>query len=438
MPHLAMQRKRRWWALAAVALLLLAVPPPKRAATTPVVTRQLHVPAGATTAGAAELPLPVPADVHLAGYGPFRTAKGLRDPPMARALVIGPWVIVALDLLEVSPELVQAIREKLPEPTALFVLATHTHSGPGGTDPNLVAQLLGEGAFHRNLMNAFATTAVTAVALARANEEPALLSFARSSAPGLQEERDPGGTPDPSLTVLSVDRPGGKPIATLVVFGAHPTLLPRQERLLSADWPGAAVRELEKSGGVAMVVQGAGGDASVPRPGLPEEAEARIQAYGERFAAAALRRFRENPDLSNDDLDLGIGLKGIAYASAQVTLPAPNLSAFLPLHGAADRLVDWLAPATAQVAVVRVGSLLFYCLPGELTGAAHALEGLAFHPGEAATALSLCNGDISYIESPDLWRNGQGERLALFGPDLAERLFEGVRVAAEATHSAGR
>ena len=98
-------------------------------------------------------------DVHLAGYGPFRKAKGVRDAPMARALVIGPWVVVTLDVLEVSPELVAAIREKTPSAAALFVLATHTHSGPGGTDPNVIAQLLGEGPFHRDLLEAFAATA---------------------------------------------------------------------------------------------------------------------------------------------------------------------------------------------------------------------------------------------------------------------------------------
>src|ERR1700678_4101247 len=85
MPHLAIQRKRRWWLLAAAIVALLAVPPPKRPATTPVIVRQLRVPVGAEalTVGAAELPLPIPADVHLAGYGPFRKAKGVRDAPMA-------------------------------------------------------------------------------------------------------------------------------------------------------------------------------------------------------------------------------------------------------------------------------------------------------------------------------------------------------------------
>jgi len=257
MPHLAIQRKRPWWLLAAAIVALLAVPPPKRPATTPVIVRQLRVPVGAEalTVGAAELPLPIPADAHLAGYGPFRKAKGVRDAPMARALVIGPWVVVTLDVLEVSPELVAAIREKTPSAAALFVLATHTHSGPGGTDPNVIAQLLGEGPFHRDLLEAFAATAAQVVAKAQASARPAVLSLTHSNVPGLQEERTPGGTPDPSLSVLTAKEAGGTPIATLAVFGAHPTLLPRQEQLLSVDWPGAAVRELEKDGGIAMVAR---------------------------------------------------------------------------------------------------------------------------------------------------------------------------------------
>jgi hypothetical protein len=442
MPHLASRRKRRWWIVPAGILVLLAVPPPERPAIPPVVWHEVHAPAGADAvlAGAAKGPLPVPAHVHLAGYGPLRTAKGLRDAPMARALVIetgatepgagGTWIIVSLDLLEVSPELVETLRSLLPGPPfALTVLASHTHSGAGGTDPNALAQLLGEGPFDRDLMNGIAAAAATVVLRARARARPATVTFARTDVPALQQERDPGGSPDPTLSVLTAAGRDGQLIGTLAIFGAHPTLLPRQERLLSADWPGAAARELDKGGSVTLVAQGAGGDASVPRAGLPPDPGARIQAFGELFAAAVRHALPPAPE----------PLSGLGYAAVEIRLPAPNLSRYLPgpLHGAADWLVEWLAPATAEVSVVRLGSQLFYCLPGELTGSARRLDAVAFHAGESLTALALCNGDVSYIEAPELWRSGQGEQLVLFGPDLAERLFDGVRVAADAARPAG-
>ncbi|MHB8419423.1 MAG: hypothetical protein ACYDCL_15215 [Myxococcales bacterium] len=254
------------------------------------------------------------------------------------------------------------------------------------------------------------------MALALGGQRPAVLTVGRAARPDLQETRDPGGTPDPTLWVLAADdAERGTRLATLAVYGAHPTLLPRGERLLSADWPGAAARSLERHGGVALVLQGAGGDASVPRAGLPADPGERLGAYGERFATAVATALAAGAPLPPAPL---------RYAAAEVALPAPDLSRLLgPFHGAADRLLALWAPRTARVAVAGLGGLKLACLPGELTGAARAAW------PKAETVISLCGGDISYIEAEAQWRSRRGEKLALFGPDLPERLLEGERAA---------
>ncbi len=406
-------------AVAAVLALLalLALPPPRRTPGPPRVTSVRRFDPGATwTAGAAELPLPVGPGTHLAGYGPFRNARGVRDTPMARAAVIGPVALLALDLVEVSPALASAIRQKLgPDTPELFAAATHTHSGPGGTDPNPLAQLLGEGRFDEARLDAFAETAAEAVRRARAAARPASLRLARVARPDLQEERDRCGTPDSTLAVLEAVAIGGEPVATVVVFGAHPTLLPGGERLVSADWPGAAARALEARGGVALVLQGAGGDATVPRARLPKAPGARIEAYGRAFASAV-----EGALATATPVPPGPS----AIATAATALPALDLAPVLgPFHRLPDRLLGPLAPAATTVTAFAIGSALVLCVPGELTGAARRLL------PEAPLVVSLCNGDVSYVEAPAQWRAGTGERLALFGEGLAPTLAAAARTA---------
>ena len=59
--------------------------------------------------------------------------------------------------------------------------------------------------------------------------------------------RDPDGPFDPELTVLSVRSPGGDPIACMLVFAMHPTVLHEDNRQVSADFPGYARDHLQKN-----------------------------------------------------------------------------------------------------------------------------------------------------------------------------------------------
>ncbi|HUB05825.1 MAG TPA: hypothetical protein VMB50_02430 [Myxococcales bacterium] len=338
---------------------------------------------------------------------------------MVRAIVVNRFALVAFDLLEISPTLEAAVRDQLPFPC--FVVATHTHSGPGGTDPDPIAELLGEGPYVPSRPGQLAEAAAETIGMAVARRRAAVLRFGQARHPELQEERDPGGTADPTLSVLAADGLDHHRIATLAVYGAHPTLLPRGERLLSADWPGAAAATLEKTGGVAMVLQGAGGDASVPRAGLPSDPGTQIAAFGQHVADAV-----ENVISAGSPVAPG----PTAVAQAVVGLPAPDLSRFLgPFHGLADRLFELWAPRAATVSVALLGAVTLTCVPGELTGAARTAW-----PADQ-TIISLCGGDVSYIESPALWQNRRGEPLALLGPSLLADLLAGDRMALDAARA---
>ncbi len=193
--------------------LLLVVPPPRRPPSAPTVGPVVREAPAPWKVGTDELPLPLPPGVGLAGYGPLRRARGVRDSPMVRTVAIGGLAVVAIDVLEISPQLEAAItarfRRRFGEaPPPMLVAATHSHSGPGGTDANPVAEWLAEGRYEPALVDALADTVALAVRHAQADESPADISWSSVARSDLQEERDPGGRRDPTLFVLPAARAG--------------------------------------------------------------------------------------------------------------------------------------------------------------------------------------------------------------------------------------
>jgi hypothetical protein len=68
---------------------------------------------------------------------------------------------------------------------------------------------------------------------------------------------------DPELRVVRIDDASGAPLALLVNFAAHPTMLPAELLEYSADFPGALRKEVEKEWGApCLFLQGAAGDLS--------------------------------------------------------------------------------------------------------------------------------------------------------------------------------
>jgi neutral ceramidase len=77
-----------------------------------------------------------------------------------------------------------------------------------------------------------------------------------------QNRRDPDGPIETIARVLLAAPAGaGKPVATLVNYACHATVLERDNYLYTADFPGATAAFIERSlGGVGIYMQGAAGD----------------------------------------------------------------------------------------------------------------------------------------------------------------------------------
>ena len=378
--------------------------------------------AGPLAVGAASVPLDTPEGTPVAGFPRLRwAALGVRDAPAAHAIVLSePGLAVAVvsaDILLVPPELRAAVAERLADLRldAVLVAATHTHSGPGGYWRDLLGERFGTGPFDERALASIAGRVAEAVRRAFETRTPATLSVGRARLANVSVNRD-GGEVDGRLLAIRLADLAGRPLAQLVVFPAHATTVDPKSRLLSGDWPAALARELP---GVTVFLQGAVGDQTwTTGPGTAPGTE----GYGARIA-------REVTGLSFSLPDPGASL---GLATAEVSLPAPSFGAvprFL------DRLLSnllwsWLPPR-ATVTALRLGPALLLAVPAEPTAEVGRRWRLAL--GEDAEVVSLANGYLGYVETPQrvLARTGEAKRTYL-GPDLAFVLGDGVVLAGRA------
>ena len=201
--------------------------------------------------------------VAMAGYARRSgSAEGTLDDLMCRVIVLDDGsdrlVLAVCDLLYATVALTAAVRRKVGDrlgipPQHVMLTATHTHSGPGrlaAADDPFLDELSDR------------VTAVVADACARL--APARLVVGRTPLDGigLNRRRPDGPRVREARVLLALPLDGAaSPIATLVAYACHATILEHDNRSWSADFPGAACRRIEAAlGGTALYLQGCAGN----------------------------------------------------------------------------------------------------------------------------------------------------------------------------------
>jgi hypothetical protein len=379
--------------------------------------------------------LPAQPGTALAGYGGIfeRRAEEVLDVPEARALLLERGdlrvALVAFDLLLIRPEL----RARLLESEAargldgLILVATHSHSGPGGYVPGWLAGRVTGARHDPGAAARLADAGSQALAEAAATLAPARIASARASLALAENRRRPSGPRETALELVRFDRAGGPPLA-LVAYAAHPTVLSPRNRAVSADFPGALRRWLDARGWSALFVQGPLGDQQpdsrlAPPAAEPGEVEARhVEAVGAALGSATAAALAP---LSTQN---GVSLR---FAEREVDAPAPRLRRgcalwwFAPLVRPALRR---LASPRVRFQALQVGEARFVFLPAEPT----AEVGAALRSATGAAPVALANDWISYVVSASEYARGGYEACMSFaGPDGADWLArEAARAAA--------
>lgn len=256
-----------------------------------------QTPAPVFKAGAARRDVTPREPAPMWGYGARHDAlsQGALDPLYADALVIQAGdrklAVVGLDLGRSPAEAsLQRVRQRIKTEAGIeysFIAGSHTHHGP-------VLELTDEPGKGRGRFDAalryyseMEDAIVAAIVEANSKLAPAKLAAGSVRLEGFNRNRHTKIEPKPSdrdLGVMRFDAADSRPIAILVNFTAHPTMIPATTLRFSADYVGAMKAEVEKQTGARVIfMQGASGDQSVNAPNRD------YQAFGQALGKEVVK-----------------------------------------------------------------------------------------------------------------------------------------------------
>ena len=207
----------------------------------------------ALRAAAASVDITPPPGGMMDGYGSRLTpSQGVHDPLFARVLVLDygeststahpeapegrAAVIVGCDLLGVHPWLTAELRRRVRESLgiaedAVLLAATHNHAGPVGLRAGMFSRL------DEALAETTVAKIVAAVEQAWESRRPVTLKTGTAEVDTIgMNRRDPAGPADAVLRAVLFDGEDG-PVASLLNFACHATVLSGANMLLSAEFP---------------------------------------------------------------------------------------------------------------------------------------------------------------------------------------------------------
>lgn len=409
-------------------------------------------------AGVSVVNITPPIGFPMAGYsGRDRGCKTVDDELFAKALVLDDGetklALVTTDLVGIPPDFAGEVKSivgrKTDIPTEnVIICASHTHFGPALRRLNYLPEEAQE-EFHESYVQNAARLIAGAIRVADGSLRDAKLGWGVGKAPELvfnrRTKRPDGkvvmswrppkpeeakeltfGPTDPDVGVIRIDDADGGPVATVINFACHPVCGVDRLYAISADYPGYAMRTVEKvRGGTCMFSLGCAGNI-VP---MEREGDAR-RWIGTALGAEVLKVLEgveTDPDVrlkvvgrsldlplkplpSPDDVRREVEETERMIAEAERKgAPYPEISA---LKGKLQKAKLTLLLAEeakgerkvgTEISVLRIGTLKLVCLPGEV----FVEIGLSIKEKQGDTfVLSLCNDSLNYVPISSAYEEG--------------------------------
>lgn len=198
--------------------------------------------------------------------------------------------LISLDVLGVDQDFTRKIRCQAKAqyniaPENIMVAATHTHSGPEWMPKNLFKGMAYHGAVNEEYRKWVIKQVMAALGRAVSNLTEAEVGWGFTHAFIGGNRRQRNGFHDARLGVLvAKNRNGEKNL--LINYSCHPTVLDYTNYLISADFPGAACRNLEQSGFQnVLFFNGSAGNIST-RFYRSEPTFAEVERFGKNLSEA--------------------------------------------------------------------------------------------------------------------------------------------------------
>jgi len=386
------------------------------------------------------------------GYTFERTVQRATDRLAARALVLDDGAhrvaIVVVDSCVLPRSLLDLAKELAQKATGIpanrmLISATHTHSAPS-TMPAL-------GSREDSNYSAFLPGRIAeAIVRAQQNMVPAKIGWTVTSAPELthcrlwimqpgrvpktpfdepgkrilmcppyagKENIGPAGPVDADVTLLSVQSPGGRPIALLANYGMH--FYGAGVEPLSADWCGEFCEQIQariapnqqEPRFVAIMSQGTSGDQhwmDFSRPAAKGDHKSYAAALV-KIACEAYQKIRYHDwvPLAMEERLLELAVRKVPETRLAWAKPiAEKLGDRLPRTReevyAREQILLSKTPATRELKLqaLRIGELGITAIPCEVYG----ITGLrlkAESPLQPTMNIELANGEEGYIPPPE-------------------------------------
>jgi hypothetical protein len=213
-------------------------------------------------AGASVIDITPGVGLAMGGYGARQgVSTGIHDPLNVRTLVLHDGrshvVVAVCDVVGLPPDIVGAAREQIRRDTGIAaenvaIGATHTHSGPLLRDADLPGY-----------KEVTAKKIAGSVAVALRSLAPVPLKAGTTQVTSVSQNRRQPDWPieETAKVLLAAPEGGAPPVATVVNYACHATVMEHDNLDYSADFPGAAMRFLERNlGGAGVYLQGCCGN----------------------------------------------------------------------------------------------------------------------------------------------------------------------------------
>jgi hypothetical protein len=298
-------------------------------------------------------------------------------------------------------------------PDHIYVMSSHTHSGGGAYMemlPLLANALAGK--FDPKIREFYEQRAAEAIIAANKTLKPARIAIGAGEARGISRFRSswpPNGPVDPEVGLIRVDSVGtGKPMAVLMNFAAHPTVLGADNMTFSADFVGYARNALEGLiGGDVMAIFANGAQGTIaPRAFQGGDSWERAENVGTILAAEA---FKISLMIKPQDW---VDIKLVRTPLALKIVPTSVFPAGMTYPASYESEIN---------AVSFDNRIAFVAIPGELGSILNfqIKERGKLLGFEQTFLLGLTNDALGYIITEDEYRHKTYEStISLFGPAL--------------------